>query len=61
MSNRPYHKPKLVGVFSPLMYEFIKMLQVKNIHPCPFATIFKEIIAAFNSINLTLISILLFH
>jgi site-specific recombinase XerD len=25
------------------MYEFIKMLEIKNIHPCQIATIFKEI------------------
>lgn len=43
MSSKCYHEPKLVSVLAPLMYEYIKMLQVKNVHPCQFATIFKEI------------------
>lgn len=43
MSNRCYHEPKLVSALAPLMYDYIKMLQTKNIHPCQFATIFKEI------------------
>lgn len=43
MSNRCYHEPKLVSILAPLMYDYIKMLQIKNIHPCQFATIFREI------------------
>lgn len=54
MSNRPYHEPKLVSVFAPLMYEFIKMLQVKNIHPCHFVTVFKEIDSMYEAKNLNL-------
>ena len=43
MSNRPYYEPKLVSILAPLMYEFIKMLQIKGIHPYHYVTIFKEI------------------
>lgn len=43
MSNRCYHKPKLVSALAPLMYGYIEMLQTKNIHPCQFVTIFREI------------------
>lgn len=43
MSNRCYHEPKLVSALAPLMYDYIKMLQTKNIHPRQFATIFREI------------------
>lgn len=43
MSNQCYHEPKLVSVLAPLMYDYIKMLQIKNIHTCQFATIFREI------------------
>lgn len=43
MSSRPYYEPKLVSILAPLMYEFIKMLQIKGIHPYHYVTIFKEI------------------
>lgn len=43
MSNRCYHEPKLFSALAPLMYDYIRMLQIKNINPCQFVTIFKEI------------------
>lgn len=43
MSSRSYHEPKLVSALAPLMYEFIKRIQIKNIHPCQFVTVFREV------------------